>query len=130
VKNSEVRAQRDNDLIYHQDVPSPASLSNLQETKLVSATVPKGLLNSNSVIGNRHRLFSELAGWGSREAISQCFFFLLEPSFIESLWIDIYNDRKRNLLQEKIIDVAQELQDRADECVNPLLAGPVPHCVP
>ncbi|KIM39855.1 hypothetical protein M413DRAFT_19615 [Hebeloma cylindrosporum] len=97
VKNSEVRAQRDNDLIYHQDVPSPAALSNLQETKLVSATVPKGLLNSNSVIGTRHRLFSQLAGWGSREAIN------------------IYNDRKQNLLQEKIVDVAQELQDRADE---------------
>lgn len=74
VKNSEVRAQRDNDLIYHQDVPSPAALSKLQETKLVSATVPKGLLNSSSIIGTRHRLFSELAGWGPREAISQYFF--------------------------------------------------------
>ncbi|KAF8968115.1 BRO1-like domain-containing protein [Flammula alnicola] len=97
VKNSEVRAQRDNDLVYHQDVPSSSSLPALQETKLVSPTVPKGLLNLNSVIGSQHQLFSELAGWGAREAIN------------------IYNDRKQNLIQEKIIEVAQELQDQIDE---------------
>ena len=76
VKDSEVRAQRDNDLIYHQDVPSPAALPNLQGTKLVSAIVPKGLLNPGSIIGTRHQLFSELAGWGAREAISQYSFLL------------------------------------------------------
>ena len=34
------------------------------------------------------------------------------------MWVDIYNDRKQNLLQERIVDLAQELQDRADEYVT------------
>ena len=42
------------------------------------------------------------------------------------MWVDIYNDRKQNLLQEKIVDIAQELQDRADEYVT----GPLTvHCL-
>ncbi|KDR76216.1 hypothetical protein GALMADRAFT_247478 [Galerina marginata CBS 339.88] len=97
LKKSEARAQRDNDLIYHQDVPAPSALTAIQETKLVTPNVPKGLLNPDSVIGSRHQLFSGLAGWGTREAIN------------------IYNDRKLNLIQEKIFDFAQELQDQADE---------------
>jgi len=34
--------------------------------------------------------------------------------------VDIYNDRKQNLLQEKIVDIAQDLQDRADAYVTRL----------
>ncbi|KAF8149996.1 BRO1-like domain-containing protein [Crassisporium funariophilum] len=97
VRNSEVRAQRDNDLIYHHDVPSPSALPAIQATRLVSPTVPKALINPASVLGNRHPLFGELVGWGAREAIN------------------IYNDRKQNLIKEKIVDFAQELQDQADE---------------
>lgn len=75
VRVSETRAQRDNDLIYHQDVPTPSALVPIQETKIVSSIVPKGLLNPAIVIGNRHPLFNELVGWGTREAISEsdCF---------------------------------------------------------
>ncbi|KAF8910637.1 BRO1-like domain-containing protein [Gymnopilus junonius] len=97
VKKSESRARRDNDLIYHQDVPAPSALSPIQETRLVTSTVPKGLLNPESVIGTRHQLFSQLAGWGAREAVN------------------IYNHRKQNLVQERIADIAQELQDQVDE---------------
>lgn len=71
VKKGESQAHRDNDLIYHQDVPSPSALTAIQEAKLVSSTIPKGLQNPSSVLGTRHQLFSELAGWGSREAISE-----------------------------------------------------------
>ncbi|PPQ95240.1 hypothetical protein CVT26_014931 [Gymnopilus dilepis] len=97
VKKSEARAQRDNDLIYHQDVPSPSALAPIQETRLVSSNIPKGLSNPESVIGSKHPLFSQLAGWGAREAIN------------------IYNHRKQNLIQESIVDFAQELRDRADQ---------------
>lgn len=75
VKKSELRSQRDNDLIYHQDVPSPSALVPIQETRLVSSTTPKGLLNPESMIGTRHQLFSQLAGWGAREAISEFIIF-------------------------------------------------------
>ncbi|KAH9481355.1 pH-response regulator protein palA/RIM20 [Psilocybe cubensis] len=97
VKKSEARAQRDNDLIYHQDVPSPSALPPIQEAKLVNSTIPKGLQNPSGILGTRHQLFSNLAGWGSREAIS------------------IYKDRKQNLIKDQIFDVAQELQDQIDE---------------
>ncbi|KAF8183916.1 ALIX V-shaped domain binding to HIV-domain-containing protein [Pholiota molesta] len=90
VKTSEVSAQRDNDLIYHQD------------TILAVANVPKGLSNPSSILGSRHPLFSELVSWGASEANN------------------IYNDRKRNLIQEKIVEAAQELQDQIDESLRTL----------
>src|SRR5258708_14603961 len=40
------RAQRDNDLIYHQDVPSVSSLPVIQSASMVSSTVPPGLLET------------------------------------------------------------------------------------
>ncbi|CAA7266857.1 unnamed protein product [Cyclocybe aegerita] len=99
VKTSEVRAQRDNDLIYHQDVPSSSALSAIEETKIVSPTVPLELLSPTKVLEElgRNALFSGLVVWGAREAIN------------------IYNDRKQNLLAEKLVDVAQEMHDEADE---------------
>ncbi|KAF9563243.1 BRO1-domain-containing protein [Agrocybe pediades] len=102
VKSSEARAQRDNDLIYHQDVPAPSALPAIQEFKVVSSLVPKGLANLTTVIGDRHQLFSQLASWGAREAIN------------------IYNDRKQNLIQERILDRAQELRDQADKALRQL----------
>lgn len=71
VKTSEVRAQRDNDLVYHQDVPSSSALKVLSETILAVASVPKGLSNPSSILGSRHPLFSELASWGASEANSK-----------------------------------------------------------
>ncbi|KAF9048660.1 BRO1-like domain-containing protein [Panaeolus papilionaceus] len=102
LKNSEVRAQRDNDLIYHQDVPAHAALSMIQQMRLVLSKVPPGLLNPTSVLGSSRPLFNELVGWGAREAIN------------------IYNDRKQNIIQERLIDVALALQDEADENLRKL----------
>jgi programmed cell death 6-interacting protein len=83
VKQSEIRAQRDNDLIYHQDVPSSAALPPLQKTVLVSATVPKGLSNPQSMLVGQHVLFSDLAGWGTQEAISTHHFSSLAYNWLD-----------------------------------------------
>lgn len=73
VEKNIIRAERDNDLIYHQDVPTPSALPPVQETNLANPTVPGGLANPVSVIGARLSLFEGLIGWGAREAISKSF---------------------------------------------------------
>ncbi|KAF8992832.1 ALIX V-shaped domain binding to HIV-domain-containing protein [Cyathus striatus] len=96
------RSERDNDLIYHQDVPAPSALQTFQPALLVSAAIPPGLTNPASVLGDLPSLFGELVGWGTREAIN------------------IYNSRKENLIKEKISGFSRELQDRADENLRKL----------
>ncbi|KAG6872669.1 hypothetical protein C0995_007778 [Termitomyces sp. Mi166 len=63
------RAERDNDLIYHQDVPASSALVAIAQTNLVSSTVPSGLTDPTSLIGNGRLIFGELVGWGAKEAI-------------------------------------------------------------
>lgn len=75
VKKSHARSQRDNDLIYHQDVPSGSALPAIPETNLVSSLVPPGLINPSSVLGARVPLFNDLVGWGAQEAISKLEFY-------------------------------------------------------
>lgn len=65
------RAQRDNDLIYHQDVPPSSALLAIQEAKLVTPTIPKGLVNPSIILLSTRPLFSDLVSWGAREAISK-----------------------------------------------------------
>jgi len=73
VQKSLSRAERDNDLIYHHDVPPSASLPPIQETSLATATIPPGLLDPKSVLGSMNPLFGSLIGWGALEAISKYF---------------------------------------------------------
>ncbi|KAG6816889.1 hypothetical protein H0H87_002009 [Tephrocybe sp. NHM501043] len=94
------RAERDNDLIYHHDVPTFSALVPIAETNLVSSTVPAGLSEPTSIIGNGRLIFGELVGWGAKEAIN------------------IYNDRRQNLIKEKILDVSSQLQDTVDETLQ------------
>lgn len=117
MRKSLTRAQRDNDLIYHQDVPAASALPAIQQTNLAAATIPAGLLNPASILGSKRPVFGELIGWGAREAISKRAIFLSLLSFICSTLSDIYNDRKHAFVKERVVDVAQELQDEADEYV-------------
>lgn len=96
VQRSLTRAECDNDLIYHHDIPAGAALPPIQETSLATATIPPGLLDPKTVLGSMQPLFDGLVGWGAREAIN------------------IYNDRKQALVKEQLLDVAQDLQDQAD----------------
>ena len=69
IQKDHARAERDNDLIYHDYVPAGASLAVVTPTHVAKATVPKELENPASVEGMP--LFEELLGWGANEAISE-----------------------------------------------------------
>lgn len=77
ITTSEARAQRDNDLVYHQDIPPASSILAIQAVKLVSPIVPKGLVNPASVLQNRRPLFNNLISWQALEAISK---FVISPA--------------------------------------------------
>lgn len=102
VEKAVVRAQRDNDLIYHQDVPAASSLPQIQGTNLARTTVPPGLLRPEETLGSKRPMFYELVGWGAREAIN------------------IYKHRKEDLINSRIVGVSRELQDSADEQLRKL----------
>ncbi|KAJ7104194.1 BRO1-like domain-containing protein [Mycena belliarum] len=100
VQKNFARAERDNDLIYHDDIPAASALPPIPHSDIAKLTVVPGLLNPGSVIGVGGPIFAELIGWGAQEAIN------------------IYNDRIQNLVKEKIADAAQRLRDEADETLR------------
>ncbi|KAG5341599.1 hypothetical protein C0989_009080 [Termitomyces sp. Mn162] len=63
------RAERDNDLIYHHDVPASPALIAIAQTNLVSSMVPSTLSDLTTLIGSGRLIFAELVGWGAKEAI-------------------------------------------------------------
>ena len=65
------RAERDNDLIYHQDVPNAANLEAIPEASVAQFTVIPGLKNPQSVLENENVIFGEMPSWGAVEAISK-----------------------------------------------------------
>ncbi|KAL1722637.1 BRO1-like domain-containing protein [Schizophyllum commune] len=100
IQKDHARAERDNDLIYHDYVPAGASLAVVTPTHVAKATVPKELENPASVEGTP--LFEELLGWGANEAIN------------------IYDDRKRKLVKEKVVDQIEEIKERANSKLQEL----------
>ncbi|THH30031.1 hypothetical protein EUX98_g4157 [Antrodiella citrinella] len=87
------RAERDNDLIYHQDVPAASSLPVLQEATMVQSLVAKALVDPKTIVQSDAVIFGELLGWGASRAI------------------DIYKDRCQHWLREEVVDRAQRLDD-------------------
>ena len=65
------RAERDNDLIYHQDVPNASSLPAIQPAVIAKAIIPNELTNPSLLVPGNEMLFSGLMGWDTREAISK-----------------------------------------------------------
>ncbi|KAH7884708.1 BRO1-like domain-containing protein [Phlebopus sp. FC_14] len=96
------RAERDNDLIYHQDVPASSAIAPIQEVSMVRSIIPSGLMDPKSVVGGETILFGDMLGWGAREAVN------------------IYNDSRQILVGERITDAAQELDDEADRILRSL----------
>ncbi|TCD68499.1 pH-response regulator protein palA/rim20 [Steccherinum ochraceum] len=96
------RAERDNDLIYHQDVPPAPSLPAIQEARMVQSLVAKALLEPKTLIKFDAAIFGELLGWGARRAI------------------DIYKDRRQTWLRVEVVDKAQQLDDTATETLRTL----------
>ncbi|OJT11438.1 pH-response regulator protein palA/RIM20 [Trametes pubescens] len=93
VQKNVSRAERDNDLIYHQDIPPASALPPITEVVMAQPLVDTGLQDPKSVVGKDGVIFGELLGWGARLAI------------------EIYNDRRRNWITEEIQDRARVLDD-------------------
>jgi programmed cell death 6-interacting protein len=112
LETSYKRAERDNDLIYHQVVPSVSSVLPIQELKdVVLSTVPLGLKDPQIVIKEGEAILGELCGWGVRVAIGK-----LQPSTISQsdldplfAFADIYKERKIDWVQLEIVDRAKQL---------------------
>ncbi|KZT07808.1 BRO1-domain-containing protein [Laetiporus sulphureus 93-53] len=102
VQKSLARAERDNDLIYHQDVPSASALPPIQEAEMAKPITPPGLTDPKTAIGEDAVIFGELLGWGAKVAI------------------DIYHDRLQNWLKDEVTDRAQQLDDSAHRLLEAL----------
>jgi hypothetical protein len=70
--DSLITAQRDNDLIYHQDVPAPSGLEPIEGKGFVNAVVLLGLADPTTVVsGGDGAIFANLESWGVRTAIRE-----------------------------------------------------------
>ncbi|KAJ7593046.1 BRO1-like domain-containing protein [Mycena floridula] len=102
VQKRVAQAERDNDLIYHHEVPPATAIPQIGHAAIAQLMVPPGLANPTSILGTNDVILGELLGWGAREAIS------------------IYNDRKNNLLEGKIIQEAKQQKALADSTLQHL----------
>ena len=119
VQKNVSRAERDNDLIYHQDVPPSSALPAIQEVSMVQPLIDPGLQDPKSVVGTNGVIFGELLGWGARLAIGT------PPTL--SVWCylifpitDIYNDRRQNWIREEISERVRRLDDESQRSVTRL----------
>ena len=120
------RARRDNDLIYHKDVPPSSAITPIQDVIMVQSNLLPGLSDPKSVVSGGRILFGELLGWGAREAISTLTLPVSESQ--HSIWSsDIYNDSKQTLIKERITDFAQELDKEVDQFVPASPHVPLTH---
>ncbi|KAI5984473.1 hypothetical protein EDD15DRAFT_2375293 [Pisolithus albus] len=99
------RTQRDNDLIYHCDIPASTAIDPTVDVIMVKSNVSPGLLDPKSLLGTGGILFGDMLGWGAQEAVN------------------IYNDNKRTLVKERIIEAAQVLDGKAEWFVSDTWSG-------
>lgn len=69
-----VRAERDNDLIYHHEVPSPTSLPSIVEVSMVNPQISGALSEPKTALGSDAVIFGELLGYGAKLAIGKSVF--------------------------------------------------------
>ncbi|KAG5221786.1 pH-response regulator protein [Salix suchowensis] len=78
------RAERDNDLIYHQDVPAHSALPEIVIASLIpKIEPPTGLTQIHTLISDDQVLFKDLLAWAAREAISAGTSDWLTPSLLK-----------------------------------------------
>ena len=80
-------AVKDNDLIYHQDVPSTSALPAIQEVSMVQPLTEPGLQDPKAVIGADGVIFGELLGWGAQLAIGTPFNLVHVRVAPDSAWL-------------------------------------------
>ena len=114
------RAERDNDLIYHQDVPPASTLPPIPAVVMAQSIVDPGLQDPKSVIGSDAVIFGELLGWGARLAIGahqplSC--FLLIFARLTYTFAEIYADRRQNWITDEVTTRVRRLDDEVSRCV-------------
>ncbi|CAE6500532.1 unnamed protein product [Rhizoctonia solani] len=86
------RAQQDNDLIYHQNVPPDSTLEPIVGVNMVNSVIDNKLKDPSLVIGNTdNALFAGLVSHGVRVAI------------------EVYIDRRDNWIKEEIEGTAKQM---------------------
>ncbi|KIP08198.1 hypothetical protein PHLGIDRAFT_104576 [Phlebiopsis gigantea 11061_1 CR5-6] len=102
VQQTLTTAERDNDLIYHQVVPSASTLLAISEVSMVQPMIPGGVADPRTALGNDAVIFGELLGHGARVAI------------------ELYQDRRKNWIEEEITDRARLLDDDSTSTLRSL----------
>lgn len=72
LEKEEKSAEKDNDLIYHEDVPPPTMLEAIAPIAMANVTVPAALIDPKKVLEQTGEtvIFENLVSWGAGEAIS------------------------------------------------------------
>jgi programmed cell death 6-interacting protein len=66
-----VKREKDNDNIYHHEILPSSSLVPIPYRSLATSELPPELADPARILGSDHVIFSELVGWGAKEAISK-----------------------------------------------------------
>ena len=80
VQKALARAEKDNDLIYHQEVPAASSLPQIKEVGMVQPVISDALREPKNALGNDAVIFGELLGYGAKVAISLFFTIIRQVS--------------------------------------------------
>lgn len=108
--------ERDNNCIYHQDVPAPSSLEAIPPAIVAKPIIPTGINNPSSVVGDGV-ILSGLEGWGVRTACGMSALVSLRNYLRPFFMLDIYTDRRNNRIREEIVDVQRQLDNAASQYV-------------
>jgi len=71
VQKNITRAERDNDLIYHQDVPPYSALPPIPGAMMVESSILPELQHPEKLIGEGRVIFGTMLGWGAGMAIGE-----------------------------------------------------------
>ncbi|QRV89818.1 vacuolar protein sorting-associated protein BRO1 [Ceratobasidium sp. AG-Ba] len=98
-----IRAQKDNDLIYHQTIPPESTLPPIAGADMVQGIVNNKLQNPALMIGDsENALFSGLVAYGVRVAV------------------ELYIDRRDNWIKEEVEGRAKELDAETTKLLQKL----------
>ena len=114
--NHETRAEKDNDLIYHHDVPPSSSLEPILPANMVNKNVPPGLAEPKAALEKSGEaiIFEGLVSWGAREAISKLMACFLAQTTKSDWDPDVYKDQRLNWM-EALNDRVLELNSAVSE---------------
>lgn len=100
------RAEKDNDVIYLENIPSPASLPQIRKTQMVKAAAPTEVSDPVSLMLN-----NESRGDGSPHPLIGLPLFQKLVPFAVHQAASVYVDRKERLMKEDIVSKLEELTE-------------------